>query len=175
MKKILVTNILLSLIALSFVVEALFPGIKELFWLSRVDFQKGGYWRLVTVALVHGNAIHLILNLYALHSLGTPIEHYFGRTRYLIILVASLISGSSASLLMNNPYVISVGSSGMIFGLFGALALMRSYAGVEWRSISVIVGLNFIIGFLLGGVDWRGHLGGLIGGALVTAILKRVK
>jgi rhomboid protease GluP len=175
MKKIRVTNVLLSLIALSFVIEAFFPGINELFWLSRADLQKGDYWRLVTVALVHGNAMHLILNLYALYSLGTLIEYYFGSTKYFIILVVSLISGSSASLLMNNSNVISVGSSGMIFGLFGALALIESYAGVQWRSIFVIVGLNFMIGFLLGGVDWRSHLGGLIGGTLITTILKRAK
>jgi membrane associated rhomboid family serine protease len=63
----------------------------------------------------------------------------------------------------------------MIFGLFGALALVGEKAGVEWRSISIIVGLNFAIGFVLGGVDWRGHLGGLIGGALVTLIFNQTK
>jgi membrane associated rhomboid family serine protease len=61
----------------------------------------------------------------------------------------------------------------MIFGLFGALALVGERAGVEWRSILIIVGLNFVIGFVLGGVDWRGHLGGLIGGSLIGIILRR--
>jgi membrane associated rhomboid family serine protease len=63
----------------------------------------------------------------------------------------------------------------MIFGLFGALALVGEKAGVRWRSILMIVGLNFAIGFVLGGVDWRGHLGGLIGGALVTLIFNQTK
>jgi membrane associated rhomboid family serine protease len=61
----------------------------------------------------------------------------------------------------------------MIFGLFGALALVGKKAGVEWRSILIIIGLNFAIGFVLGGVDWPGHLGGLIGGFIATAILRR--
>jgi len=76
---------------------------------------------------------------------------------------------------LNPAYVYSIGASGMIFGLFGALALVGERAGVEWRSILIIVGLNFAIGFVLGGVDWRGHLGGLIGGALVTLTLNRSK
>jgi membrane associated rhomboid family serine protease len=62
----------------------------------------------------------------------------------------------------------------MIFGLFGALALIGNRVGIEWRSILVIVGINFVFGFVLGGVDWRGHLGGLIGGTFITiAIMKR--
>jgi membrane associated rhomboid family serine protease len=63
----------------------------------------------------------------------------------------------------------------MIFGLFSALALVGEKAGVEWRSILIIVGLNFAIGFVLGGVDWRGHLGGLIGGALITQVITVAK
>jgi membrane associated rhomboid family serine protease len=71
--------------------------------------------------------------------------------------------------------VYSIGASGMIFGLFGALALIGQQAGIEWRSTLVIVGINFAIGFVLGGVDWRGHLGGLIGGTLITTVLNRTK
>jgi membrane associated rhomboid family serine protease len=63
----------------------------------------------------------------------------------------------------------------MIFGLFGALALVGEKAGVEWRSILIIVGLNFAIGFVFGGVDWRGHLGGLIGGALIALAMNKAK
>jgi membrane associated rhomboid family serine protease len=63
----------------------------------------------------------------------------------------------------------------MIFGLLGSLALVGEKAGVQWRSILIIVGLNFAIGFVLGGVDWRGHLGGLIGGALVTLTFNQHK
>ena len=63
----------------------------------------------------------------------------------------------------------------MIFGLFGALALVGKKTGIERRSISIIVGLNFAIGFVLGGMDWYGHLGGLIGGALITLTISRAK
>ena len=90
-------------------------------------------------------------------------------------MLVSLLSGSTLSVLFNPAYVYSIGASGMIFGLFGALALIGERAGIEWRSILVIIGLNFAIGFALGGVDWRGHLGGLIGGTLATLVLNRTK
>jgi membrane associated rhomboid family serine protease len=103
------------------------------------------------------------------------VEAYFGRRKYIVILLVSLLSGSTLSVLFNPAYVYSIGASGMIFGLFGSLALIGQQVGIEWRSILVIVGINFAIGFVLGGVDWRGHLGGLIGGTLVTTILNRTK
>ena len=124
---------------------------------------------------MHGGLWHLAVNLFALHALGTPLENYFGRKKYAVILLVSLLSGSTLSVLFNPAYVYSIGASGMIFGLFGALALIGERAGIEWRSILVIIGLNFAIGFALGGVDWRGHLGGLIGGTLATLVLNRTK
>ncbi|NDB26134.1 MAG: rhomboid family intramembrane serine protease, partial [Gammaproteobacteria bacterium] len=91
-----------------------------------------------------------------------------------LILLVSLLSGSLLSVYFNPAYIYSIGASGMIFGLFGALALIGNRVGIEWRSILVIVGINFVFGFVLGGVDWRGHLGGLIGGTFITiAIMKR--
>ena len=173
MTKIRITETLILLIAFVFVVEMIFPGIKEIFWLSGNEIQKKEYWRLFTVALVHGSPLHLIVNLFALYSLGVATENFFGKNKYALILFVSLMFSSAMSAFLNDPYVASIGSSGMIFGLFGSLALIGNRAGVEWRSILVIVGLNLAIGFVLGGVDWRGHLGGLIGGTLATVILRR--
>jgi len=63
---------------------------------------------------------------------------------------------------------------GAIFGLFGAFIAMRKMISEGVRDIYVIVGLNFVFGFILGGVDWRAHLGGLVGGYLTTAVLLRI-
>ena len=169
------TTLLVGLIALSYLIQLLLPGYEEALWISGAEYQQGQYWRLFTVALVHGGFFHLGFNLYALHILGTPVEQFFGRTRYIIILLVSLFFGSLASALFNNPYIASVGASGMVFGLFGALALISARVGVEWRGIIGIVLINFTLGFIIGGVDWRAHVGGLLGGTLTTLILNRTK
>ena len=170
-----ITNILVGGIALSYLIQLLIPSYESALWISGIDFDQGEYWRLVTVALVHGGLLHLGFNLYALHLMGLPVELYFGKTKYILVLLSSLITGSLASALFNEPYIASVGASGMVFGLFGSLALIGDRLGIEWRGIIVIVGINFALGFLLGGVDWRAHVGGLIGGAAMTFLLYRPK
>ena len=170
-----VTNLLVGAIALSYLIQLLVPNYEESLWISGAEFDQGQYWRLITVALVHGGFFHLGFNLYALHVLGSPVELYFGATRYVIVLLISLIFGSLASALFNDPYTASVGASGMVFGLFGALALVGARVGIEWRGIIGIVLINFALGFVLGGIDWRAHVGGLIGGTLATLLLDRSK
>ena len=170
-----VTNLLVGAIALSYLIQLLVPNYEESLWISGAEFDQGQYWRLITVALVHGGFFHLGFNLYALHVLGSPVELYFGATRYVTVLLTSLIFGSLASALFNDPYTASVGASGMVFGLFGALGLIGARVGIEWRGIIGIVLINFALGFVLGGIDWRAHVGGLIGGTLATLLLDRSK
>ena len=170
-----VTNLLVGVIALSYLIQLLVPNYEESLWISGAEFDQGQYWRLITVALVHGGFFHLGFNLYALHVLGSPVELYFGARKYIFVLLVSLFFGSLASALFNNPYTASVGASGMVFGLFGALALIGARVGIEWRGIIGIVLINFALGFVLGGIDWRAHVGGLIGGTLATLLLDRSK
>jgi len=170
-----ITSLLVGAIALSYLVQLLVPSYESTLWISGAEFDQGQYWRLVTVALVHGGFFHLGFNLYALHVLGTPVELYFGATKYVVVLLVSLIFGSLASALFNDPYTASVGASGMVFGLFGVLALIGARVGIEWRGIIGIVLINFALGFVLGGLDWRAHVGGLIGGTLATVLLDRSK
>lgn len=169
------TNILVGVIAFSYLLQLLIPNYEESLWISGIDFQQGEYWRLFTAALLHGGFLHLGFNLYALHLMGTPVELFFGKFKYALVLLTSLLFGSLASALFNDPYIASVGASGMIFGLFGALAINGERVGIEWRGILVVVGINFAIGFMLGGVDWRAHVGGLIGGTLMTLLLNGPK
>jgi membrane associated rhomboid family serine protease len=169
------TGSLVVLIAASYLVQLLVPGYEEKMALNRILVESGDYYRLATVALVHGGFLHLGFNLYALYVLGLPVEAYFGRLRYVFFLAASLLGGSLLSIYMNPINVFSIGASGMIFGLFASLALIGKRVGVEWRSILVVVGINFALGFMIGGVDWHGHLGGLIGGTLATLVLNGTK
>ena len=175
MRDLRLNSMIIGAIALSYLIQLLVPSYESSLWISGAEFDQGQYWRLITVAFVHGDFFHLGFNLYALHVLGTPVELYFGATRYVIVLLISLIFGSLASALFNDPYTASVGASGMVFGLFGALALVGARVGIEWRGIIGIVLINFALGFVLGGIDWRAHVGGLIGGTLATLLLDRSK
>jgi len=86
----------------------------------------------------------------------------------LVVFFVSLLTGSLASSYFASIYSYSVGASGAIFGLFGALAIVGKKIGADIRSIIVIIGINFFIGFAMGGVDWHAHLGGLIGGVVAA-------
>ena len=126
------------------------------------------WYRIFSVALVHGGLMHLGFNMYSLMVLGNPIEEAFGKNKMLFIFFFSLLIGSLTSSYFASPTSYSVGASGAVFGLFGAIALVGKRIGTDTRSIYVIIGINFAIGFVLGGVDWKAHLGGLVGGVIAA-------
>ena len=129
------------------------------------------WYRLFTVALTHGGLLHLGFNMYSLMVLGNPLEAAFGPRKLLVVFFVSLLTGSLASSYFSSIYSYSVGASGAVFGLFGALAIVGKRIGADIRSIVVIIGINFFIGFAMGGVDWRAHLGGLIGGVVAAQLV----
>ena len=103
--------------------------------------------------------------------LGNPLEAAYGKQKFLIVFFFSLLTGSLTSAYFAPIYSASVGASGAIFGLFGALAMVGKRIGADTRSIYVIIGINFVIGFVLGGVDWKAHLGGLVGGVIAAQFI----
>jgi membrane associated rhomboid family serine protease len=129
------------------------------------------WYRLITVALTHAGLLHLGFNMYSLMVLGNPLEAAFGPRKLLIVFFVSLLTGSLASAYFASLYGASVGASGAIFGLFGAFVIVGKRIGADIRSIVVIIGINFFIGFAMGGVDWRAHLGGLIGGLVAAQLV----
>jgi membrane associated rhomboid family serine protease len=167
------TNALIVIICAAYLAQQLIPDLQMQLLLPGLDYlQYSNEWyRLITVALTHGGLMHLAFNMYTLYVLGTPIEYAFGRNKFLTIFSVSLLTGSIASVFLNTSNHSSVGASGAVFGLFGALLITGKRIGVNVREIGVIIGLNFALGFVLGGVDWRAHLGGLIGGALCAQFL----
>jgi len=168
---------IITIICAFYLYELYDSGLIGTFGLYGIDLLKSTneWYRLVTVALVHDNTnvipIHLAFNMLALHSLGTPIETFLGRNKFLIIFFVSLIGGSIASAMFLGYSGYSIGASGAVFGLFGAWAVISKRIGAEVKSVLVIIGLNFVLGFTIGGVDWRAHLGGLIAGYAVTQFL----
>jgi hypothetical protein len=168
---------LITVICAFYLWEMIDSGIIGTFALYGIDSLKvtNQWWRLVTVALIHDNSsalpIHLAFNMIALHSLGTPVENFIGRTKFLTIFFVSLIGASFTSAFFLGHYGYSIGASGAVFGLFGAWIIIGRRIGAEVKSTYVIIALNFVLGFTIGGVDWHAHLGGLLTGAAVTKVL----
>jgi len=149
------------------------PSLKQDLMLPSFEYLQltNEWYRLITVALTHAGLLHLGFNMYSLMVLGNPLEAAFGPRKLLIVFFVSLLTGSLASAYFASLYGASVGASGAIFGLFGAFVIVGKRIGADIRSIVVIIGINFFIGFAMGGVDWRAHLGGLIGGLVAAQLV----
>ena len=173
LRKSTATNALIVIICAAYLAQQLIPDLQTQLLLPGLDYlQYSNEWyRLITVALTHGGLMHLGFNMYSLYILGIPIESAYGRNKFLVIFTVSLLTGSFASVFFNNGNFVSVGASGAVFGLFGAFLIVGKTIGVNIREIAIIIGLNFVVGFILGGVDWRAHLGGLLGGALAAQLI----
>ena len=94
--------------------------------LTGVGVRDGEWWRVGTAAFLHANVLHILFNMYALWLLGRALERYIGSARFLDDLLVAGISGSAGALLLTNLYTPTVGASGAIFGLMGALLRARA-------------------------------------------------
>jgi membrane associated rhomboid family serine protease len=167
------TYSLIAVICGAYLLQLVVPSIQQQLWLPSFEYLQfsNEWYRLFTVALTHGGILHLGFNMYSLMVLGSPLEAAYGKQKFLIVFFFSLLTGSLTSAYFASLYSASVGASGAIFGLFGALAIVGKRIGADIRSIVVIIGINFAFGFAMGGVDWRAHLGGLIGGVVVAQLV----
>ncbi|MFL6159998.1 MAG: rhomboid family intramembrane serine protease [Marmoricola sp.] len=128
----------------------------------------GSWWQVVTSAFTHVTLIHVALNMIALYFLGPPLEQVLGRLRFITLYGVSALTGSASVMLFANQYGATVGASGAIFGLFGALAIVTLKVGGDFRNVLMLIGLNLAFTFTVPGISWQGHLGGLLGGTLVA-------
>lgn len=134
---------------------------------------QGQWWRLVTPILIHIGLIHLLFNSFALYIFGPTAEWLFGRFRFFLFYVLAGFGGNVASYWFN-PYSVSAGASGAIYGLFGM------YVYLYWRAkrlvdpdvgkgILALVVINLLLSFSHG-IDLAAHLGGLITGFILTPV-----
>jgi rhomboid protease GluP len=135
---------------------------------------QGEVWRLFTAMFLHIGVIHLLFNLYALNALGPLVEGYFGHLRFGAIYFLGGLFGSLASYAFSAA--ISAGASGAIFGLAGASTVYflryRENFGTRGRmllqNMLLVIGINIVFGLSVPGIDNWGHMGGLVGGAVVA-------
>ena len=136
--------------------------------------REGQTYRLLTGIFLHGGFVHLLFNCYALYVIGSQVENFLGRIKFLIIYLVAGVSGALFSMIFGN--YASVGASGAIFGLMGALVYFgyhyRVYLGNVVKSqIIPLILLNLFLGFMMSGVDNFAHIGGLLGGVLSSMIM----
>jgi membrane associated rhomboid family serine protease len=103
--------------------------------------------------------------------LGLPLERMLGRGRFLTIYLLSLLGSSVSVMLFSAPFSPTIGASGAIYGLMGALVVTFKRFGFDLRQLLVVVALNVYITFQVPGISWQGHLGGLVVGAIVGAAM----
>lgn len=132
---------------------------------------KGEVFRLLTTAFLHIGVIHLLVNSYSLYVIGSQLESFLGKFKYLFVYIISAICGSLMSIVFSSN--VSAGASGAIFGLLGSLLYFgynyRVFLGNVLKSqIIPLIILNLGLGFMISGIDNAAHIGGLIGGALAT-------
>ncbi|MBT2226505.1 rhomboid family intramembrane serine protease [Nonomuraea sp. NEAU-A123] len=132
---------------------------------------QGEYYRLLTSAFVHGGVFHILFNCWALYVVGPYLERAFGHTRYLGIYLVSALGGSVLGYWLDPLDNFTVGASAAIFGLFGAMFVVGRRLNMDVRGIAVLIVINLVITFVVPGISWTGHIGGLITGSALAGAL----
>ena len=171
-KKPVITYALIVLNIMVYLFMLLYDTVDQTYFYALANdyegIQNGQIYRLITSMFLHSDIIHIACNMYALYILGPVVERYYGKTKFLIIYMLSGILGSIFS-----ADTISIGASGAIFGLLGSIAYFTYYyratlQGLLRSQILPVILLNLALGFMIPGIDVSGHIGGLIGGILVS-------
>ncbi len=133
-------------------------------------------WRMITALFVHSqnSPFHILFNMYSLFVFGPILERQLGRLRFLALYLISGFGGSVAVLLIS-PQSAVVGASGAIFGLLGAYFVIQRRLGGNNVQLVIVIGLNLVIGFVIPGIAWVAHVGGLIAGAAVALVYLRTR
>lgn len=131
----------------------------------------GALWELLTSTFLHVQPLHLGFNMLALWVLGPQLEAILGRTRYLALYLLSGLAGSVAVYWLSAEFGSTLGASGSVFGLMGALVVIGLKLGGNVQSLVMWIGINVAITFAVPNVSWQGHFGGLVGGAAIAAVL----
>ena len=134
----------------------------------------GEWWRIFTSGFVHANLLHVAFNMLIIFQVSLMLEPVLGPLRYTLTYLCCLVGGSAGALLLTgNPFAITIGASGVAFGLVGC-----AIAGMVQRKMPVLRSnlgglliINLVITFAIPGISIGGHLGGLVAGFLCGLIL----
>jgi membrane associated rhomboid family serine protease len=143
------------------------PG--DAFWALGVS--DGAYWQLMTSAFTHVEVWHSGFNMLALWVLGPQLELALGRIRFLALYLLSALTGSVAVYWFSATNGSTVGASGAIFGLMGALLVIAYKVRGDVQQVMIWLGINAVLTFTIPNISWQGHLGGFLGGVAIAGRL----
>jgi membrane associated rhomboid family serine protease len=178
----LITRLLIGINVLAYVWEVLTGALDS----NRALYEHGAlvpaavlqnheWWRVVSGGFLHANLMHIGVNMFSLYMVGRFIEAVLGSPRMLLVYMASLIGGGLAVTYFAPPGAVTLGASGAIFGLLGALFAFGLKLGERGRelvraNIGILV-LNLIVTFAVPIISWQAHVGGLVTGFVVTLLI----
>ncbi len=132
----------------------------------------GAPWQLVTSMFTHVEIWHIGFNMLALWMLGPQLELAIGRLRVVGLYLLSGLAGSATVLWLAAPNSQTLGASGAVFGLMGALLVVALKVHGDVRGVAIWIGINFVITVVLvRTISWQGHLGGFVGGLLLGTVI----
>jgi len=139
---------------------------------GRLIYANGDWYRIVTAMFLHASLLHIALNMLVLYWCGTVVERALGTWRFLLVYLVSGIAGSAGALVFSSPFAVTVGASGAIYGIFGALLILeyRATGTFAGPALGLIV-VNLMLSFVIPNISWGAHVGGLVGGILATFAL----
>lgn len=170
------TNVLVAINVVAFVWELTTGGPNadhgQLYGPAVVVYHQ--WWRIVTAAFLHGSIMHIAFNMLALYQVGNVVEQLFGKVRFSLLYAIAML-GSGFAVIAFSYTAVTLGASGAIFGLFGALVAVGLRLGARGRSLIAqvlpIIGLNLIFTFAIPNISAAAHVGGLITGFLAGLVL----
>ena len=173
-----VTYAMMAICILMYLVTWVVPSLKSslalvpLFLMSRP-------WTILTGAFLHGGLLHILFNMLSLYWVGRAIEPVLGWWRFLTVYLVSALGGSAFILAWcliqpSELLVGTVGASGAVFGLFGAVFVLQRLGGADTTPILTLLGINLVYGFLASGISWQAHIGGAVAGVAATWVLARL-
>ena len=173
-----VTRVLIGINVAAFIITAVngagvlagngTSSIYDRFALRPAEVANGEWYRLITSMFLHFGFLHIAFNMWALLVIGSPLEQMLGRFRYLALYFLSGVGGGLLSMAFGPIDETAAGASGAIFGLFGAFYVITRRRGMETGPILGLIAINLVFSFTFSGIDWRGHVGGLIVGSAVA-------
>ena len=172
------TYAMMAICILMYLATWVFPSLKSslalvpLFLMSRP-------WTILTGAFLHGGLLHILFNMLSLYWVGRAIEPVLGWWRFLTVYLVSALGGSAFILAWcliqpSELLVGTVGASGAVFGLFGAVFVLQRLGGADTTPILTLLGINLVYGFLASGISWQAHIGGAVAGVAATWVLARL-
>ena len=173
-----VTYVMMAICILMYLVTWVFPSLTSslalvpLFLMSRP-------WTILTGAFLHGGLLHILFNMLSLYWVGRAIEPVLDWWRFLTVYLVSALGGSAFILAWcliqpSELLVGTVGASGAVFGLFGAVFVLQRLGGADTTPILTLLGINLVYGFLASGISWQAHIGGAVAGVAATWVLARL-